>query len=722
MLCAALFQPALAQSVKPFPEFNRQNGLGAINVLPAWSKSTGAQTIVGVVDSGVRLTHEDIRPNLLNTGRDFVNGDSVANDDSFDGHGTGLAGIMAAARNDTGIVGVAYDARILPVKVADANRDRRSEHVAAGIRFAADQGTQVINLSLPGEFQSNIQKALNAATAAGSIVVMAAGNTGGGGPLFPAYTAKSAQLAGRAIAVGSASADGRISEFSNRAGSTMDFYLVAPGERILTTTNRSDSSYDRVTSGTSFASPHVAGTAALLVELFPNIAPETVVKILLETATDLGAPGVDAVYGHGLLNAGAAVSPQGDLAIPSDDGGGSGGGGAAVAALALGGALGYSLLNKSDKVEEALILDKYGRGYSIDLSKATAVRDAHYDLSGIMENLDHVRNRVDVPIMDNATVQLYHDTPTPALYGVMDEDDRRHLSSEYSDSVAFEVSGELDHKLSYTLDYNRDPRVRLGHTGGAVPEATFFSQQSLGSSYLGFAGTGNSISLSYDSGNPLDWTLGYVEMDQDRDHGLDSTAAMFKGDLAAFEKLTLGLRLGSLSEHGNLLGGSSGNAWGVDETTTLSLGLTASYEISPRSTLFGNYAVGYSRVEDLDTGILRDFSSIGSNAYGLGIVNHDIFRSHDTFGMAWSQPLRATNGEVTLDLPVRIDADNNIYRSSERIDLEPEGREQDFEVYYAADLGKRSHLGAHFLYQHEPQHNADASDAKTFLLTMSTQF
>lgn len=732
----------LAWAVAPFQEYAAQRGLRAINVLPAWDSATGKGVIIAIVDSGVKLSHEDLRSNLVSFGHDFVNNDDLADDDSFDGHGTGLAGVAAAARNGVGIVGVAYDAKILPVKVRNAQRERRPDLEAAGIRYATNQGANVISLSLPGDFQDPIANAIVEATAAGKIVVMAAGNTAGGGPLFPAYLVVDPQLQGRAIAVGSLGPDGRISDFSNRAGTRMNYYVVAPGEDILTTSNggsgsraagpaagtyAASNSY-AVMSGTSFAAPHVAGIVALVLEQSPNIAPETAVRIVLETARDLGAPGVDPVYGRGAVDAAAALSPQGDLGVPSGGGGGgSGGGGAAVVALALGGAVGYALLNKSDKIEQTLVLDKYGRGYAINLDKATEVNDSHYDLPGLMQSMERDYNWLEMPLFDDVTARLYYSTPTQPLYDGLEQHERAALTDSFSDdlsrNIAFELSGNLNQDLSYSLGYNLDPRQQFGnareiHDNGAM----FLSNQAFGTSYLGFAQTANNLTFSYDAGSLVDFKLGYNEMLSGTDYGQSSRTVLLQGDVHPSDRLTLGLQLGVLNEDGNLFGGSSANVWGVDSTKTLSLGLSGAYDISANSTLIANYAIGYSQVNAMDNGILRDFSGIRSNSYGFGLLTRNVLRRHDAAGVAWSQPLRATSGEVTVDVPVAIDVHNNIRRDSERVGLAPTGREQDLEAMYATDIGRRSRLGAHFLYQHEPQHNDRTGDAMTVLFTLRSEF
>lgn len=718
----------VAQAVEPFPEYNATapGSLGAINILPAWDKATGAGKIIAIVDSGVRLSHEDLRSQLVSTGHDFVNNDNFANDDSIDGHGTGLAGVAAAARNGVGIVGVAYGAKILPVKVRNARRERRPDLTGLGINYAVDHGANVINLSVPGDFQTPVADAIVRATDNGVIVTMAAGNVSGGGPEFPAYLVALPDLKGRAIAVGSLKPDGKtISDFSNRAGTRQDFYLVALGENVLTTSNASDNAYETM-GGTSFAAPQVAGAAALVEEMWPNLAPETVVQILLETADDLGAPGVDEVYGHGRLNVGNALSPQGKVDIPGS-GSGGGGTGIAVAALALGGAVGYAILNKSHKLDQTLILDKYGRGYSMDLTKATRVENSQYDVSGVLQGLQRDVNWMEMPLSKDLTARLYYSTPTQAVYRSMDEEERSlladQLSDDLSNDLALKLSGSVNTDLHYDLGFNLDPTQQFGNTKKIHDDgAMFLSQRPFGASYFGFRGTADTLNLNYDASESVQLNLGYNQMHSVADHGTNSRAVLFQGDWQPSRRVTLGAQLGLLREDGNLLGGSSANAWGVDSTETVSLGVSGAYDLSRRTQLVGNYSIGYSHVNEMSNGLLKDFTTIRSDSYALGLLSHHIFRRHDSAGIAWSQPLRATSGHATLDLPVRIDAQSRIYRESERIGLNPTGREQDVEAMYTTDLGPRSRVGAHFLYQHEPQHNDQASDAVTVLFTLQSSF
>ncbi|MEG4485198.1 S8 family serine peptidase [Microcoleus sp. D2_18a_B4] len=291
----------------PFPALPDSGGnnlaLDVINTPEVWEQNiTGNGIVVAVIDSGVDYTHPDLDSNIWqNAGEIAENGidddrngyiddirgwDFVVNDnnpmDLDNGHGTHVAGLIAAERNDFGITGVAYNAKIMPVRVIDTFGDAYRNNIAAGIRYAADNGANVINLSLGNEFvPSNVvNNAIEYANNKGSVVVMAAGNLGVDQPAHPA---RNADRLG--IAVGSIDINGRMPDTSNRAGSTPLDYVVAPGVDIYSTTPYR--TYDTLT-GTSMAAPQVAGVAALVLNANPTLTPAQVEHILTTTANRNG--------------------------------------------------------------------------------------------------------------------------------------------------------------------------------------------------------------------------------------------------------------------------------------------------------------------------------------------------------------------------------------------------------------------------------------------------
>src|SRR4051794_26068108 len=321
LLCLAI--PASASAADPLRA--QQWGLDMINADAAHSTSTGSGTVVAVIDTGVLASHEDLAGQLV-AGHDFIQDDGTPQDEN--GHGTHVTGIVAAAANNgKGIEGVAPGAKVMPIRVLDANGEGDADTVAKGIDYAVDHHADVINLSLGGlpidpiiGSDEKFTAAVQNATSHGIVVVAAAGNDSVPFCEQPAVT-------GPLLCVGAVDRRGMRTFYSSSGD------IVAPGgsavfggsdEDILSTYN--DGKYDTL-AGTSQAAPHVAGVAALLVSL--GLHGQAVVNRIRATATDAGLQGPDDVYGDGILNAKAAVAGLGGS--PGGGGGTTGGGGGSKA-------------------------------------------------------------------------------------------------------------------------------------------------------------------------------------------------------------------------------------------------------------------------------------------------------------------------------------------------------------------------------------------------------
>ncbi|WP_339383323.1 S8 family peptidase [Oculatella sp. LEGE 06141] len=275
-------------------------GVDFVNAPEVWQQGyTGQGIVVAVVDTGMDVQHPDLKHNLwLNPGEvasngidddgngfiddihgwNFVDATSDLSDD--DSHGTHVAGSIAAAANEFGVTGVAFGANIMPVKVLDQFGSGMAASIASGIRYAVDNGADVINLSLGGGYSADVRAAIEYAEANGSVVVMAAGNESAGSPAYPA------RLADRVgIAVGAIAPDGTLADFSNRAGYKPLNYVVAPGVSVGSTLPQNQYGFS---DGTSMAAPHVAGVVALLLSARPDLTPAQVKDIIVATANPNG--------------------------------------------------------------------------------------------------------------------------------------------------------------------------------------------------------------------------------------------------------------------------------------------------------------------------------------------------------------------------------------------------------------------------------------------------
>lgn len=281
------------------PGQGQQWYLDALNFGEAWAQiltlPTRGKIYVAVVDSGFDIGHVDLQRNLaLGKGINIVNGSN--NLGPVNPHGTGTIGLLAATSgNGKGITQAAWTARAIPIRVS--NRPDGAAYItdlANGIRYAADKGARVINVSYSGVHLGALQRAARYAQTKGAVVFMAAGNDGKNHRRWKNHK----QL----VAVGSTNRDGSVSSFSSR-GRFVD--LVAPGSGILSLTTRDRT---RLWSGTSFASPIAASVASLMLTANPRLSPWQVRRLLARTATDLGPVGRDNASGYGLVNAAAAVA------------------------------------------------------------------------------------------------------------------------------------------------------------------------------------------------------------------------------------------------------------------------------------------------------------------------------------------------------------------------------------------------------------------------------
>ncbi|WP_161568896.1 Ig-like domain-containing protein [Exiguobacterium sp. SL-9] len=258
----------------------------------SWERSRGGNVIVAILDNGIDVNHEDLKTNIVNP-YDVVQ-DSPYTLSPGD-HGTHVAGIVGSQMdNYYGGVGVAAGAFIMPIDVFEGTSAYTSD-VIEGVYRAVDQGADIINMSLGNYYYSTLfQQAIYYAYANDVLVIAAAGNDSSTSTHYPSSYE-------HVISVGSTTSYDTLSSFSNY-GWNVD--VTAPGSSILSTTPYNTYSYK---SGTSMASPVVAGVAALVKAAEPNISVDELAERLTSTADDLGSPGRDYYYGYGRINAKAAL-------------------------------------------------------------------------------------------------------------------------------------------------------------------------------------------------------------------------------------------------------------------------------------------------------------------------------------------------------------------------------------------------------------------------------
>ncbi|OZM58349.1 peptidase S8 [Lottiidibacillus patelloidae] len=253
--------------------------------------NTGNGVKVAVLDTGIQASHEDL--NVVG-GASFIPAEPDAFSD-YNGHGTHVAGTVAGLNNNLGVLGVAPSVSLYAVKVLDGNGSGTYSGIIQGIEWAIDNNMDVINMSLGGDRGStSLQIACDNANNSGIVVVAAAGNSGSKGKRNTiGYPAKYASV----IAVGAVDSSNNRASFSS-VGNELE--VMAPGVSVYSSVPGGYDTYN----GTSMASPHVAGAAALIISSNPSLSNSQVRDRLSNTATPLGS---SFYYGNGVINVQAAV-------------------------------------------------------------------------------------------------------------------------------------------------------------------------------------------------------------------------------------------------------------------------------------------------------------------------------------------------------------------------------------------------------------------------------
>jgi thermitase len=270
--------------------------LPKVKASTAWDSSTGSGVTIAVLDTGVDGSHPDLSARMV-PGWNFYNNNSNTSD--VHGHGTAVAGSAAATMNNgIGVAAVAGNARIMPVRVADANAYATWSTIAQGITWAADNGARVANISFVGTTDSStVRNAAQYFKDLGGLVLVAAGNNN----RKESFASTTAMIP--VVATDSSDLKASFSSWG-------DFVSIsAPGVDVWTTTR--GGGYQQWW-GTSIATPVTAGVVALMMARNPSLPASQIESLLYSTSVDLGAAGRDAVFGYGRVDAAAAVVAAGN--------------------------------------------------------------------------------------------------------------------------------------------------------------------------------------------------------------------------------------------------------------------------------------------------------------------------------------------------------------------------------------------------------------------------
>lgn len=664
---------------------------------------TGKGVIVATMDSGIAATHSEFSEvGKILQGFNAI--DSTTNVADKFGHGTHVAGLIAASRNGKGIFGVAYDAQLLPIKVLGDDGNGSTTYLDRGLRYAVGKAA-IVNMSLGAAGIYNpgaVQEAVNS----GLLLVAAAGNEGAANPSWPARFAKEAWANNRIIVVGAVDASNRIASFSNRAGDTAAWFLVAPGVGIISSYPEDRYAY---MSGTSMATPIVSGIAALIKQRWPKLRADQIASILFLTATDLGAPGIDTVYGRGLVNAEKAMQPIGPVTTTTFNG-------RTITVLA-----GTTKLSPATSKLWQLAaagqlqvvgVDGFQRDFHIDLGN-TMARPAAMSVDQVFGSMDRKVEVAESVLANGAALAVAFERPVPAAGSRDDGLMRSRLAAFSLMSTApsgFEAGigtgGLAGHFFGVGgLELSQD--MSLGAVGVlANPYFTLVPGASHGTVGTRLAGLRLRFGLL---GTAANGAIGSqdVRLPTSTLPAPHATAGLFEIS-KSFGDTALSLSMTQTRENNAYLGSQSTGAFSLgNAANTRSLQFAAALLLAPKLALAGQAAYGITPGNG-GGNLVTEVTQARTNAFSLGVVASDSLKQGDRLSLTLSQPMRTVAGQMTVDMQTGVAADGTLMRQRMGFSMVPPGRELRGELNYHRPTGRDASLAFTLMLRHEPDHLADA--------------
>jgi subtilisin family serine protease len=713
-------------------EYRQSDGPELHDAVTAWQQgATGEGVGIAIIDTGIDSDNPEFAGRISSASADVAGNRGI---ESPDGHGTQVALVAAAARDGTGVMGIAFDATIIAFRAdlpgtcegfdplnPTTGCSFSDSDIAQGVNLAVSAGAKVINISLGGSTPTRtLGNELASAAAAGVVIVISAGNDGEStdplvDPSNPDPFAIGALAAARSnvIIAGSVDSASQISAFSNKAGSSAASFLTAQGEDIccvyedgeIYTEVQNGSEYVYVVNGTSFAAPQIAGAAALLAQAFPNLSGSEIVSLLLNSARDAGAAGTDAIYGRGVLDIGAAFEPAGTTTLAGSS-----------TALSLASAAGTTSPAMGDAGVQgtagAVVLDGYGRAYAVDLGARMQRAAPRRDLARAL-----IGNAQGASLQAGALGASFSVTDPLNGRGSGGALNLRNDEIAGARLLAAQVTARIAPGTEVAFGFRQGASgLEAGLRGAERP--AFMVAQDAGADF-GFAAMregsmavrrdmgGWGLTLSGETGlvwsERLDDPLATLPARRDRMARYGLAADSRTGDVTAMVGASW------LAEDATVLGGSFQQSLvGTGGADSLFVDAMLGWDAA-RDWRFGA-AMRQGFTRPVTGGLMAGNSLLRSMGWSVDAVHSGLFGRDDRLALRIAQPLRVETGALALDLPLAYD-----YESEEaswgisRLSLSPSGREIASEITWQGPLWG-GNMSASLFHRREPGHIAAAGD------------
>lgn len=505
-------------------------------------------------------------------------------------------------------------------------------------------------------------------------------------------------LLGHLIAVVALNPNNTIADFSNRCGVAAAWCVGAPGVGIVSTiTGNEYADYQ----GTSMAAPHVAGALAVLMSQHPELTSEQVVNLLLNTADDLGATGVDPIFGHGIINLDTATAAQGPFSLAL---GGTMNGPSALltnTTLTSSTAFGTSAFRALQNTQIG-VLDAYTRNYSVTLGDHIKLIPTSLDSMTAMRRFGQNEYRPEIAL----------DTKTTASFTMKASDVKERADGKANTFDSFSLTRQVNDIVAVNVSH-RDPR-----SSGLFYQE---SDRDLLSSQVAASGNGNPyldfVMDGYANNVTLDTPFGgkfraLTAMGApDNDHGQRNMLA--QGEIGFGTAQTgVSFTSGALIEQDRVLGLHGEGAFALgDGTSTMFAGVNGVWQVSQKTALQASLYGGFTRASGRTDSLIQGVDNITTSSWRVGVTQSDVFRDEDSFHVNIAQPMRAESGALNVNLPQYRLQDGTIIGQNVSFNLAPTGREIDLEAGYRLALSPVTKLDLAAMYRRDPGHVANTDEA-----------
>ena len=673
--------------------------------------ATGSGIQVAVIDTGVHDGHTDINDNMIafTTGSDVVNSDNDASDDN--GHGSHVAGIIAAEKNNDGIHGVAYEADIYGFKAFNSSGSAPSGATGSAYGLVEAIGAiDIINNSWATD--TSCTSASDCRTKIGTtlydnwedvsqlstakISVFAAGNEGDSEPSAQCQTmtynsdinAVSVCVVATSHYTGSSysTGDGKIASFSDRCGSVAAYCIAAPGDYLWSL--RHDGNGEKFSSGTSMAAPMVSGGIALIMHEFSSLTPAQVVTRLLTTANDSDEYSQTSIYGHGLMNLNAATAAVAQLQTIN----------------------GSNLLDDPNTSYNNSIDNSFTSSASFSNALMSALNGQNME---VYDSFDRANFEVGVSSfftsgsytsqntienhMSRLQPKTMEKTKTKNLYGSFTVE----TDGNYIESSMFKSTGDF-----LTLGFNQSTN---SFENEVDPLSNFFNDSNFGNNYL--------VNPYFNTGSGQDY---FMSFNSNSSFGFDTFTNANGNDLGLAFNLNplsssdegmknagdLQIVFGANYEQNKFLNSTSSGAFATgDLSNTNFTGVKYKKILGDDFTFVGSGFAGYTYIDKAADSYIDSSTPLLTSSFTLGLAKANFIKKDQRIGLFINQPQRVEDGSINLRLPTSSDRDRSVTYSNLNVDLEPDARQINYDIVFNKIITESSNLSANYTHVQNGDHS-----------------